>query len=124
MTELKKEIIENGIHYTLVGDYYFPDFAGSDEIGFVGKWAELHKHYLKEEKPGMYAELLFTNRMKSYLAEFNAQAEERFRRIVTERQRMEVSEAMKERDPMEWLRKMNLITMSAEELIMKEMVYC
>lgn len=30
MSELKKEIIENGIHYTLIGDYYFPDFAGSD----------------------------------------------------------------------------------------------
>ena len=25
MTNLKKEIIENGIHYTLHGDYYFPD---------------------------------------------------------------------------------------------------
>ena len=27
MTNLKKEIIENGIHYTLHGDYYFPDLA-------------------------------------------------------------------------------------------------
>ena len=25
MTNLKKEIIENGIHYTLHGDYYFPN---------------------------------------------------------------------------------------------------
>ena len=24
MTNLKKEITENGIHYTLHGDYYFP----------------------------------------------------------------------------------------------------
>ena len=27
MTNLKKEIIENGIHYTLHGDYYFPDLC-------------------------------------------------------------------------------------------------
>ena len=25
MTNLKKEITENGIHFTLHGDYYFPD---------------------------------------------------------------------------------------------------
>ena len=25
MTNLKKEIIENSIHYTLHGDYYLPD---------------------------------------------------------------------------------------------------
>ena len=25
MNELRKEIWENGIHYTLIGDYYFPD---------------------------------------------------------------------------------------------------
>ena len=25
MTQLEKEITENGIHYTFHGDYYFPD---------------------------------------------------------------------------------------------------
>ena len=25
MNELHREIWENGIHYTLIGDYYFPD---------------------------------------------------------------------------------------------------
>ena len=64
MSDLKKEIIENGIHYTLVGDYYFPDFAGSDEIGFQGKWAELHKQYLKAEKPDVYAERFFSGNRK------------------------------------------------------------
>ena len=125
MSELKKEIIENGIHYTLVGDYYFPDFAGSDEIGFQGKWAELHKQYLKAEKPDVYAELLFTNRMKGYLKEYNLQAEERFRAIMDDlKNSTGINESLKAQNQMAWIQKINVIAKSAEEIVLNEMVYC
>lgn len=125
MSELKKEIIENGIHYTLVGDYYFPDFAGSDEIGFQGKWAELHKQYLKAEKPDVYAELLFTNRMKGYLKEFNSQAEERFRAIMDDlKNSTGINEPLKAQNQMAWIQKINVFAKSAEEIVLNEMVYC
>ena len=125
MSELQKEIIKNGIHYTLVGDYYFPDFAGPDEIGFIGKWAELHKQYLEQEKPDIFSKLLFTNRMKDYLTEFNAQAEERFRTIVEEMKATAgVSESLKAQDQMEWVRQMNSIAKCAKEFVLSEMVYC
>lgn len=125
MSELKKEIIENGIHYTLVGDYYFPDFAGPDEIGFQGKWAELHKQYLKAEKPDVYAELLFTNRMKGYLKEFNSQAEERFRAIMDDlKNSTGINEPLKAQNQMAWIQKINVFAKSAEEIVLNEMVYC
>ena len=125
MSDLKKEIIENGIHYTLVGDYYFPDFSGSDEIGFQGKWAELHKQYLKTEKPDVYAELLFTNRMKGYLKEFNSQAEERFRAIMDDlKNSTGINESLKAQNQMAWIQKINVIAKSAEEIVLNEMVYC
>ena len=125
MSELKKEIIENGIHYTLVGDYYFPDFAGSDEIGFQGKWAELHKQYLKAEKPDVYAELLFTNRMKGYLKEFNSQAEERFRSIMDDlKTSAGINESLKAQNQMMWIQKVKAIAKSAEEIVLNEMIYC
>ena len=122
---MKKEIIENGIHYTLVGDYYFPDFACSDEIGFLGKWAELHKQYLKTEKPDEYAELLFTNRMKGYLKEFNSQAEERFRSIMDDlKNSAGINESLKAQNQMAWIQKINAIAKNAEEIVLKEMIYC
>ena len=125
MSELKKEIIENGIHYTLIGDYYFPDFTGSNEIGFLGKWAELHKQYLKTEKPDVYAELLFTNRMKGYLQEFNSQAEERFRSIMDDlKMSAGINESLKAQNQMAWIQKINGIAKSAEETVLNEMVYC
>ena len=36
MTELRKEIWENGIHYTLIGDYYFPDVRSPEDCGSFG----------------------------------------------------------------------------------------
>ena len=39
--ELPAEIMENGIHYTLVGDYYFPTCMLADRSP-NGKWASLY----------------------------------------------------------------------------------
>ena len=36
MNELRKEIWENGIHYTLIGDYYFPDVRSPEDGGSFG----------------------------------------------------------------------------------------
>ena len=43
--ELPAEIMENGIHYTLVGDYYFPTCMLADRSP-NGKWASLYECYL------------------------------------------------------------------------------
>ena len=42
MNELRKEIWENGIHYTLIGNYYFPDVRSPEDCGSFGRWADLH----------------------------------------------------------------------------------
>lgn len=43
--ELPAEIMENGIHYTLVGDYYFPTCMLADKFGLI----EYPKYYLPKE---------------------------------------------------------------------------
>lgn len=48
--ELPAEIMENGIHYTLVGDYYFPTCMLADRSP-NGKWASLYERYLQEKHP-------------------------------------------------------------------------
>ena len=51
--ELPAEIMENGIHYTLVGDYYFPTCMLADRSP-NGKWASLYERYLQEKHPHEY----------------------------------------------------------------------
>ena len=124
MNELRREIWENGIHYTLIGDYYFPDVRSPEDCSSFGKWADLHLAYMKENDAHTYVQMLMADRLVPYLQAFNAQTEERMQRLVEQTKRAEgVTEGLKARDPMEWVRRMNGIAARAEESVLQEMVY-
>ena len=64
------------------------------------------------------------DRLVPYLQAFNAQAEDRMQRLVEQMKRAEgVTEGLKARDPMEWVRRMSGIVARAEEVVLQEMVY-
>jgi len=124
MNELPKEILSNGTHYSLIGDYYFPDFADPDEHGSFGKWADLHHAFLKEHKRAVYLQLLMSNQMIDYLERFNDQAEERYQRNVDQMKLADgITEELKALNQMEWVRRMNMIAISARDLVLYEMIY-
>lgn len=124
MNELREELIENGIHYRLHGDYYFPDFTDPEELGSLGKWADPHLAFMKEHQAHAYVEMLFADKLVPYLLEFNVQAEERFQQIVAEMQQTEgVTEQLKAKDQLSWIQRMNGIAGRAEEAVLTEMVY-
>ena len=63
MEHLPKKIHQNGISYTLVGDYYIPDLKLPEESRPIGRWGRMHKAFLQEHRPGQYnACLLYTSR--------------------------------------------------------------
>ena len=79
---------------------------------------------MKEHDSHAYVQLLMADRLVPYLQAFNAQAEERMQRLVEQMKQTEgVTEALKARDPMEWVRRMNGIAARAEESVLQEMVY-
>lgn len=124
MKELKQRIHENGIDYVLVGDYYIPAVKLPEEERPIGKWGRMHRAYLEDTNPLLLNHLILTGRIFTYLADLNEQAQDRYRRIV--RQMMEaegVTEDMKRRSQMEWVRAMNSIASRAEEVVKHEMIY-
>jgi len=121
MSELKPRITENGIDYILVGDYYIPDLKLPEEHRPIGKYGRIHREYLREIHPARLNILILTGELWTYLADLNEQAQDRYRRIV--RQMMEaegVTEDMKRRSQMEWVRAMNSIANRAEEIVKAE----
>jgi hypothetical protein len=122
---LPEEITENGIHYTLHGDYYFPDLAAPEtDSRPIGKWGRMHLAYLKEHKPGLYSHLILSGRLYRQLAELNDQAQARLEVIVRQMQRSEgVDEKMKAQDQMLWIGRMNSIRERAEEIILAELIF-
>ena len=124
MTGLKRTIRENGIRYTLAGDYYIPDLCLSEEERNIGRYGRLHMDYLKGERPGTYSNLLLTGRLWTYLADLNEQAEERLDVIIRQICGKEcVTEELKKQDQMEWVRRMNSIRSRAEEIVLHELIY-
>lgn len=124
MEKLKERIIENGIDYILVGDYYIPDLKLPEENRPIGRYGRLHREYLKEEHPARYSSLILTGKLWTYLADLNEQAEERLDLIIEQMKAAEgVTEELKARNQLEWVGRMNNIRNRAEEIINSELIY-
>lgn len=77
---------KTGITYTLQGDYYLPNFALlAEEQEEVGLWGQKHLRYLKQNRKVIYYNLVTSEKLNSYLADINEQAESIFLRLVKER---------------------------------------
>ena len=114
----------NGLDYVLVGDYYLPMMDLPEETRPIGYWGMLRKEYLKNYKSGMYSYLLLTGKLDSYLADLNEQAQERYELIGAQMRSVEgVTEELKVRDSMEWVRKCNNIRNRVQEIVLSELVY-
>lgn len=124
MEHLPKKIHQNGISYTLVGDYYIPDLELPEESRPIGRWGRMHKAFLQEYRPGQYNELLLSGKLWTYLADLNGQANDRLVCIISQMQAAEgVTEELKARDWLCWVQSMNSIRSRAEEIIRAEMIY-
>ena len=124
MNELPTEITENGIHYTLNGDYYLPDISIPDGDKPIGKWGRMRLMFLKENKPILYNQMILNGTLQSHLVETNETANRRLEKMIPEMAAAEgIDENLKSADQMEWVRRMNSIQYRAEETILSELIY-
>ena len=124
MEHLPKKICQNGISYTLVGDYYIPDLQLPEENRPIGIWGGMHKAYLEQCHPAQYNDLILTGKLWTYLADLNEQAQERLECIIAQMTAAEgVTESMKAHDQLKWVQIMNNIRSRAEEIILSEMIF-
>ena len=117
--KLPAEIMENGIHYTLVGDYYFPTCMLGDKSP-NGKWASLYERYLQEKHPHEYIRLIWANEL---LEAVQRECEERVEVLVREMAEVEgVNEVMKGNRQMVWVQRMEMIRGRVEEVVCEEII--
>ena len=114
----------NGLTYDLVGDYYYPRLAVPEEPeGDIGRFGRMRKRFLKEHRKGVFAELLLTGTLHYYLVEVNNDALTMIERITDQLAKAEgVTEELKARDQLEWIRAMNSCRARAEEIAVRELI--
>ncbi len=84
MEHLPKKTCQNGISYTLVGDYYIPDLQLPEESRPIGIWGRMHKAYLELYHPAQYNDLVLSGNLWTYLADLNEQAKNRLDCIIAQ----------------------------------------
>lgn len=79
---MKETLSENGIQYSLHGDYYIPDLKLEPESPPVGRRGRMHRDYLKEYCPIVLNQLMLSGTLWTYLADINEQAQQRMKVLV------------------------------------------
>ena len=122
---MKSIFEQNGGTYTQVGDYLIPDISLPDAPAYpIGKYGRMRKAYLKEHRPGLYTQLILSGKLYEHLSEVERTCNERLDTMIPQMAKAQgVTEAMKARDQLGWVGRMNEIKHSAEESILTEIVY-
>ena len=90
----------------------------------IGKYGGMHLDYIKQHRRGRYTTLLTEGKLNTRLHEIDLEANEMIEtiipRLATERG---IDENLKARDMLRWVAEMNSIKVSAEEIVLREVVY-
>ena len=105
--------------YTQIGDYLYPDLylPETEEDTPMGKYGMLHKTYLKENKPMLYDRLLLVGKLDGHLMDIDRRASEMVEQLNG------VTEELKATDQMAWVQAMNNFKASAEEVVLRQLIY-
>ena len=123
---MKKQIYDekNELNYTLHGDYYLPDLEIDEEEPAYRKYGIMRKQFLKEHRSARYQYLVLTGKLTEQLNQVDKEAREKVEMLVEQMaERWGVTEELKMQDQMEWVRRLNNIQATAEEIALKEIIY-
>lgn len=122
-----KEIKENkyGIEYTKVGDYYMPNLVlEKEEKIILNKYGKLRLKFLKENKKAEYTIMFMNGTLNKHLKEVQETADNKINLIIEKlKQQNNLTEEMKNTDQLYWVSMMNNFKDTAEEIILKELIY-
>ncbi|MCM1144325.1 MAG: TnpV protein [Clostridium sp.] len=108
-----------------MGDYLIPNLKADEQPqGTVTKYGMLRETFLKEHHSGVYSAFLLDGKLKAHLLEIQEQAETRMEEMTEKMARAQgVDGKLKEGNQMLWVKKMNSIRASAEEIVLNELIY-
>ena len=113
----------NKLTYTQKGDYLIPDLE-APEAPKIGKFGTLRHKYLRSRHRGIFDGMLLEGSLNPHLEQIDRQANEMMERLTAQMAQTEgVTEALKARDQMAWVRAMNSIKNRAEEIVLNDLIY-
>ena len=89
----------------------------------IGKYGRMHLDYIKQHRRGRYTTLLTEGKLNARLHEIDLEANEMLETIIPRlADERGIDENLKARDMLRWVVEMNNIKVSAEEIVLREVV--
>lgn len=123
---MQKQIEENGIRYTLGEDgLYYPDLKLPEGTDYeIGRYGRLRAEYLKEYHKVQYMNLRLDGMLNEYLHQVDEECYDMLEFLMEQmKARQGVTEQLKSENMMLWVEMVNNIRASAEEVVLKDIVY-
>ena len=121
-----KTLYENlGGTYHEENGHLIPDVTLPKQTDYqIGKYGRMYLDYIKQHRRGRYTTLLTEGKLNTRLHEIDLEANEMLEtiipRLATERG---IDENLKARDMLRWVAEMNNVKASAEEIVLREVIY-
>lgn len=113
------------ITYHKEGDYLIPNLAiGNQENVILGKYGRARLNYIKENKRGLYTELMMNGSLASYLNGIDERCNKIVRITIREMAKENnIDEKLKAENQLKWVGLMNNFKSAAEEIVFSEIIY-
>ena len=121
----------DNIYESLGGTYHeenghlIPNIALPEQTDYqIGKYGRMYLDYIKKHRRGRYTALLTEGKLNIRLHEIDLEANEMLDSIITRlASERGIDENLKARDMLRWVAEMNNIKASAEEIVLREVIY-
>lgn len=120
------ENLREKLEYHQEIDYLIPNIAIKNNLDNyqIGKYGYLRLDYLKKYKSGYYTELMIEGTLPEHIVAIDKEASVQVKNIVKSLAKANnVDEILKQSNQFEWIRLMNNFKNSAEEIVLKELIY-
>ena len=114
------------LKYTKIGDYELPNLTlNNNKKGTINKYGMLRLNYLKRNKKALYTTLLMKDELTNHLVSVSKDAETLLNNLIESYKKIDkkLSEKNKNNNQLEWVQLMNNYKNTAEEIILKELIY-
>ncbi|MBR0206279.1 MAG: TnpV protein [Clostridia bacterium] len=110
--------------YTAVGGVQLPNLVlDAPPPGTLGKYGRMRKRYLEQKHDGTFSTLVLSGALTQHLLDVDQAARDQMASLIPQLAATEgVTESLKARDPLAWVRHMNSIRNQAEEMVKNDLI--
>ncbi len=116
---------EKQITYTNVNGINYPNLKLPEQADVsIGKYGMMRLEFLKKHRRGTYTTLLTECKLTEHLSEIDVEAHSQIELLTAElAEERGIDENLKATNPLLWVQEMNNCKTSAEEIVLREVIY-